>query len=157
MPKKYDVSEGRKVLYYGGMVLTGIGFVLFISTFFTVIGGMGRAHMGLGFGFGSGPSVMLRPVIGMILMIAGSAMRTVGARGLAGSGLVLSPQKAREDLAPWARMAGGLVDDALSEVESLQDQKTPASEQVVVKVRCRECGTLNRETAKFCNECGKPL
>src|SRR5690554_5883016 len=98
MPKNYDVSEGRKFLYYGGIVLMGIGFVLFISTFFTVIGGMARHSAGPSFGpafstrpglgmadFGPSPSVMLRPVIGMVLMIAGGAMRTVGARGLAGS------------------------------------------------------------------------
>ena len=36
-------------------------------------------------------------------------------RGLAGSGVVLDPEKAREDVEPWSRMAGGVVKDALDE------------------------------------------
>ncbi|MDR1808002.1 MAG: zinc-ribbon domain-containing protein [Propionibacteriaceae bacterium] len=27
----------------------------------------------------------------------------------------------------------------------------------VVKVRCRQCGALSDETAKFCQQCGQPL
>lgn len=170
MSGKYDVSAGRKFLYYGGMALMAVGFVLFISIFFTAIGEMARPGFGPGLGtrFGTvtrpglgavdpGASLMLRAVTGMLLVIAGGAMRAVGAKGLAGSGLVLSPKKAREDLEPWARMTGSLVDDALSEVDALKRPKEAPARQVAVKVRCRECGTLNDETAKFCGECGKRL
>ena len=39
----------------------------------------------------------------------------IAARGLAGSGVVLDPEKARTDVEPWTRMAGGMVGDALDE------------------------------------------
>lgn len=39
----------------------------------------------------------------------------IGRAGLAGSGVVLDPQRAREDLEPWSRMAGGMVKDTLDE------------------------------------------
>jgi len=31
------------------------------------------------------------------------------------------------------------------------------SPETVVKIRCRECGKLNEEDSKFCQECGKQI
>lgn len=155
MPQ-YEIGAGRKALYYGGMVLMGIGLVLFLSVFVTAIGEMNRPF-GFG-GFGTRPSMaseFARAFTGFLLIAGGNAMRMVGARGLAGSGVLLDPQQAREDLEPWSRMAGGMIDDALSEVEALRHvAKKP---QTVVKVRCRECGALNDETDKYCGQCGAKL
>ena len=39
----------------------------------------------------------------------------LGRRGLAGSGAILDPGRARTDLEPWSRMAGGMAKDALDE------------------------------------------
>lgn len=39
----------------------------------------------------------------------------LGRMGLAGSGMVLDPEGARRDVEPWARMAGGVVKDAIDE------------------------------------------
>lgn len=150
--KDPQISEERKALYYGGAVVMGLGFLLFISTFFLV---------GSGFGPG-GPSMggmAARGIGGMVLMLAGAVMRNVGARGTAGSGLVLDPEKAREDLKPWARTAGGLIQDALTEVRSGDPDgpAEPAAAQTVVKVRCTQCRTLNDVDARFCKGCGAGL
>ena len=45
----------------------------------------------------------------MALVVVGQMMRRVAARGLAGSGVLLDPEQAREDLEPYSRMAGGIV------------------------------------------------
>lgn len=57
-------------------------------------------------------SIGLRALGGMLLMIVGTVLKTIGVRGFAGSGVVLDPDKARDDLEPWAKMAGGMFKDA---------------------------------------------
>ncbi|MBI5834520.1 MAG: zinc ribbon domain-containing protein [Armatimonadetes bacterium] len=119
-----QVSPERKKLYRAGQVLCVVGVLLFM------LGG-GR---------------------GIFLVMIGMGLMAVGAQGLAGSGLVLDPEQARADLEPWSRMTGGMVNDALSEVELVQK---PAEPQVTV--RCQQCHALNDEDAKFCKQCGQPL
>jgi hypothetical protein len=153
-----QVSPQRKNLYYGGMVLIIIGFLLFFSTFVT-----GCANFGNFENFeGKARSEMARAFGGMALLIAGGILMNIGARGAAGSGLLLDPEKARKDVEPWARMAGGITSDALSEVEPVQRvvehiTNEKGETKPVVKVRCPKCRALNDETAKFCNQCGAPL
>jgi len=149
---KHEISESRKLLYYGGMIISGIGFLFFLSTFVRVAFGM--KDMGA-----HGPSMgsfMGPPIIGMILMIVGGIMRNIGIKGTAGSGLVLDPKKARDDLKPWTKMAGGMVDDVLGET-SLGSKGGSSSASEVVKVRCPECRTLNEEDARFCKSCGQGI
>ena len=83
-------------------------------------------------------------------------MRNLAARGTAGSGLVLDPEKAREDLKPWTGMAGGMVKDVLDEAD-IKIGSGGSEPEKVVMIRCRECGKLNEEDSKFCQECGKPI
>jgi hypothetical protein len=163
MPK---ISEGRKTTYYVGMVIAIVGFCLFISFFFTVLHGMRMTlspsealqHPG---SFGEmnklAISGAIRAFIGFILFIVGGGMMRAGAMGAAGSGLILDPDKARDDLQPWAKMGGGLLGDAISESGILD--KNPGAPQTgeVVKVRCPQCRTLNDEKAKFCSQCGNQL
>ncbi|RYG66554.1 zinc ribbon domain-containing protein, partial [bacterium] len=92
---------------------------------------------------------------GMGMMVVGGILSGIGRAGMAGSGIVLDPQKQREDLKPWSRMAGGMVNDALEQVDVVKS--VSASGREVIKVRCPACRTLNDEDAKFCDECGKPL
>jgi hypothetical protein len=106
-------------------------------------------------------------LLGMALMAIGQMVRTAGAQGLAGSGVILDPEQARKDLEPWNRMKGGMVQDAASEVEVVnkfadhldhEAEEEPAPEmKEVVKIRCRACHALNDEAARFCNQCGEPL
>ena len=152
------ISPERKAVYYAGMTMMGIGGLLFISTFFTFAANFGNFD---NFQDRS-QSLFLRALIAMVLLIAGSFVMRIGFAGKAGSGLVLDPEKARKDIEPWARMAGGITSDMLSEVEPVQRvvehiTNEEGETKPVVKVRCPKCRALNDETAKFCNQCGAPL
>jgi len=145
-----EISEARKKTYYIGMVLAIIGAITFGSVFVSGI---------LNFGNFSnfetrGKSMAARGFGGMVLIIAGLIVMSIGARGAAGSGLVLDPKKAREDLEPFTRMAGGMVKDALEEADIKLGKDT--SEKVIM-IKCRKCEKLNEEDSKFCQECGQPL
>ncbi len=143
-----QISRGRKTTYYLGVVLMIIGGLMFASVFVTLAMLAGRD---------SDPetiigSFLLRAFGGMALLAAGGAIRAVGARGLAGSGVVLDPERARQELEPYARMAGGMVKDALDEAQIKTGTGGP---ERLVMVRCPSCGKLNEEDSKFCQECGK--
>ncbi|MDB6140624.1 MAG: hypothetical protein JWO94_3696 [Verrucomicrobiaceae bacterium] len=64
---------------------------------------------------GHAQSFVGRAVGGFILMIIGGLITNVSSKGIAGSGLKLDPQQAREDLEPWSRMSGGMLKDTLDE------------------------------------------
>jgi hypothetical protein len=109
-----SVSGERKTFYYIGMALIVIGFLLFISVFFSGFMMMGRDPFDPGY---NPASAFIRAPIGIGLIIVGRLLMNAGARGLAGSGVILDPQQAREDLEPWARMGGGVLKDALDEAD----------------------------------------
>ncbi len=92
-----------------------------------------------------------------------SDMMEVGSAGLRGSGIILDPQGAREDLKPWNHAAGGMLDDTLSASpmvnrarENLGDS-SGSKDESMLRFRCHKCGALNDEDAKFCDECGVSL
>ena len=152
-----NLSDERKAAYYAGMIISVIGFLTFGSVF--VSGAIGEFS-----NFESDTrSMAVRAVVGMGMMIVGAIVMSVGSRGLHGSGVLIDPQRQRKDLEPWARMQGGMADDALSEMKTLEkiadrladgrdDEAKPE-----VKVRCRSCSALNDEAANFCNRCGSKL
>ncbi len=147
-----EISEGRKFMYYAGLGLMALGFILFLSSFFTFFSGDPMF-------FDGPPAFFTRALIGMICMIVGSILRGIGARGTAGSGLVLDPERAREDLKPYSRATGGMINDALEgidfEGEVFNKKKREIKE--IIKIKCRACNSLNDEDAKFCKECGREL
>lgn len=145
---RHDISEARKTTYYFGLTLTVLGALLFGSVFVSFAIHFGEFDPNPGFG----QSFVARGFGGMVLMIVGGLVSSIGSRGAAGSGIVLDPRKAREDLEPWSRMAGGMVGDALSETGL---GKSETAEQI--KIRCLKCRALNDEPAKFCQQCGSPL
>ncbi len=145
-----QVSAGRRTTFYLGTLIMAVGGLVFASLFVT---------MALIAGRDSDPetvipSFVFRMILAMVLLLAGGALRAVGARGLAGSGVVLDPQRARRDLEPYARMAGGMVKDALDEAELKPAAGGP---ERVVMIRCPACNRLNEEDSKFCQECGGKL
>lgn len=149
-----QIPPERKALYYGGIALIAIGFLLFLSTFVTFLANFGNFDNFAGRGQSEG----LRALGGMVLIIIGGFLMNIGAKGWAGSGLLLDPEKARQDVEPWSRMGGGVVQDALSEVEvvrKLENRLDAPKPQV--KIRCPKCQSLNDETAKFCSQCGSVL
>ena len=143
------ISGERKTAYYVGMGLMILGVILFASVFVTF-----AMHFGDFSNFESNTaSGMVRALGGMALIVVGRIVRGIGARGLAGSGAVLDPEKARQDLEPYSRMAGGMAKDALEAA----DVKLGGRQEQVVVIKCRSCGKLNEEDSKFCQECGKEL
>ena len=110
-----QISEGRKTTYYVGTALAVIGGVLFASPFMAfacfMIGVADFSPMEDGF-----PTYL--PVtfglafIGFFLIAGGMMLSHVGRSGLAGSGVILDPEQAREDLKPWNKMAGGMIESA---------------------------------------------
>ena len=158
-----NISSERKAAYYVGNIITLIGLALFLSTFVGVIciiadpPSISESGRVAAWTFG-------RAIVGFIMIIIGQVVANIGKRGLAGSGVILDPEQAREDVEPWSRMAGGMTNDVLSEVEPVQKiadglsghHKNEESEPIV-KVRCRNCRTLNDEDAKFCDQCGQAM
>jgi hypothetical protein len=132
------------------MGLIVLGALSFFSVFIT-----GAMNFGDFSNFESDSrSAMLRGFGGMGLIVVGGIICGIGARGLAGSGVILDPEQARSDLEPYSRMAGGMVKDALDEADIKLGTDAP---EKVIMIRCRECGKLNEEDSKFCQECGKPI
>jgi hypothetical protein len=142
-----QISKERQGIYYVGVGLFVLGGILFMSTFVTF-----ALHFGDFSNFHENArSDALRSVLGMVFMIVGAGLAHIGSRGLAGSGVVLNPEEAREDLEPYARMAGGMLKDALDEAQVGVGSR---SSEKTVMLKCRACGKLNNEDAKFCQECG---
>jgi hypothetical protein len=147
-----QISSERKTAYYLGTVLMVIGGLLFFSVFVTAAMNFGDfSNFDV-----NAKSSMFRAIGGMALLFVGGIIRSVGAQGLAGSGVVLDPNQARDELEPYSRMAGGMVKDALDEADVQLGGPTEGLEKVVM-IRCRECGKLNEEDSKFCQECGKKI
>ncbi len=151
-----EISSDRKAIYYTGMTFTLVGMLSFFSVFVT-----GCMHFGNFENFAErSRSDMTRGLGGMAAMILGGFLMNLGRHGAAGSGVVLDPQKARKDLEPWNRAAGGMTNDALDEIDLAKklgkklDEPAPEPAEPVVKVRCSKCKALNDERAKFCNQCG---
>lgn len=144
-----DIVPERKAAYYLGAAFQVVGLLVSVSVFLSAALSIDD-HSNHD---SDGRSLMLRAAIGFALMIVGGVIRGVGARGLAGSGVVLDPQRARRDLEPYSRMAGGMAQDALDEA-GVAPRLRPVE---VVKLRCRACGRLNEEDSKFCQECGQAI
>jgi hypothetical protein len=146
-----NISDSRKTVYYGGMVISGIGLLVFLSNFLVIFSDNGP-------GFGDAKGFAARIVVGMVMLMAGGAISRAGARGLAGSGIILDPKRARSEVEPWTRMAGGMMNDALDEVDAVKQLgQSQAPAEALVKIRCRSCQSLNEEHSKFCNQCGAQL
>ena len=141
------ISKERKITYYIGMGMVVLGFILFISTFFLFAIAMKTGE----------PPTFIYAVVGMVLMITGSVVSGIGAKGSAGSGLLLDPEQAREDLKPFNEAKGGMINDVISNIDAIENITNPQSQKEVVKIRCRKCNTLNDEDAKFCKSCGAAI
>jgi hypothetical protein len=145
------ISKERKVTYYIGIGMIILGFILFISVFFSAASFMSKPNMSEG-----GPSFM-NAIIGMIFIIGGGIVSNIGAKGAAGSGLLLDPEMAREDLKPFNEAKGGMINDVISNIDVLDQFTSKHEEKEVIKIKCRDCASLNDEDAKFCKGCGKEL
>jgi hypothetical protein len=141
------LSGDRKAAFYIGTALMIVGGIAFGYSFV-----MFGAHFGDFSNFEADTkSWMATAFGGMALVLIGRIVRGIGVRGLAGSGILLDPERARQDLEPYSRMAGGMVKDALEEA-NVDVGGRPAK---VVAINCSSCGKLNEEDSQFCQECGQ--
>ena len=145
-----SISSERKAAFYLGGTILVVGLLIFASSFYVIFSAMGG---GFDEQSTAGKSFAARAFGGFALIVVGGFIRMLGSRGLAGSGVVLNPDKAREDLSPYSRMAGGMAKDALDEADINLGQRPDR----VVVVRCQKCSWLNEEDSKFCQECGGAL
>lgn len=143
------IPKERKITYYIGIGMIILGFLLFISVFFA------------GFNFLNNPAGLMHSFknapIGMVLFIVGAILMNVGAKGAAGSGLLLDPDKAREDLKPFNEAKGEMINDVISNIDIVEQMTKSHEQKETIKIRCRSCGSLNDEDAKYCKSCGKEL
>ncbi|MFT6362703.1 MAG: hypothetical protein ACJAZ8_001112 [Planctomycetota bacterium] len=148
-----DFSDQRKIAFYFGSALMGVGLLLFLSVFITHIMDFGDFTDFTSKAKSSGA----RAIGGMALMMIGGFVRSIGARGFAGSGLVLDTKRARGELEPYSRMSGGMIKDALDEADIDLGSSRSAKPEQVVMIRCGACRKLNEEDSKFCQECGATI
>lgn len=116
------ISENRKAAYSFGLAMTVVGALF---CFGAVAYGILSAAT---HNFPNPVMVFLPFLVGMGLSAAGAVLRSVSARGIAGSGLKLDPEEAREDLKPWSRMAGGMLEDAGIDLGREKSAPAPAPE-----------------------------
>jgi len=147
------ISPERKTAYYVGNGIALLGLLLFLSVFVTTALNFGNFD-----NFdGQARSAGLRAISGILLIIIGSVIHNVGARGLAGSGVMLDPEKAREDLKPYSHMTGGMISDTLDKANLGDHFGVGSQPERVVMLKCSQCRFLNEEDSKFCQECGSEI
>lgn len=148
------ISAERKTAYYVGNAIALLGVILFVSVFIT-----GALNAGNFTNFeGQMRSSGLRAISGMILIVIGAAIANIGAKGLAGSGVILDPEEAREDLKPYSHQAGGMLSDTLDKANLAEHLGAVAAKpQQIIMIKCRACEKLNEEDSKFCQECGEKI
>jgi hypothetical protein len=136
MPQR-QIPPERKAIFYIGMAVGVIGFLCFISTFFSAASSFGDFT-----NFEQrGRSMATRAIVGIVMVIAGGIMAGIGRRGLAGSGVKLDPEEARRDVEPWARMTGGVVKDVMDEA-GIKLGNQPSGEELPFDERLRRLQKL---------------
>lgn len=63
----------------------------------------------------------------------------------------------REDLKPFNEAKGEMINDMVSNIDAVNQLTKSHEEKEIIKIKCRSCGSLNDEDAKFCKCCGKEL
>lgn len=114
---KRQISDNRKMIFYGGIALQAIGGLFFVGNI--IFGAIAPVRMP---SFEDGaPNPYARTIVvailGMGMMLVGGLMTVVGRVGLAGAGFILDPKQARKDVEPWSRMSGGILADTLDEAK----------------------------------------
>jgi len=133
---------------------------VFLGFFSSSYGVFNRVHAGDETAFTAVPhmfSTFPLAVLGLLIYGAGQMLRSVGRKGLAGSGLLLSPTREARDAEPWSRSKGARRNFEVEEMTALRDiaGASGAAPRQEVRIRCRSCGYLETEDATFCSACGQ--
>ena len=136
-----NISPERQTTYYFGMILAGIGYILFLSTFVS-----GCSNFGDFSNFsGRAQSEFGMAIAGVVCITAGQGLMRLGRSGAAGSGLKLDPEQARRDLEPWNRMAGGMLRDTLDEAGINLNRSAPDGGELPFDEQLRRLEALKRD------------
>lgn len=103
--RQYDVEPWRKWAYYGGIALQVVGFLAFVSVFvvfFTSFHSVAGNHSAFDTHFNRTVNAFPFAFVGILLMIGGQTLQKIGRKGLAGSGVILSPRERCATLSPGA-------------------------------------------------------
>jgi hypothetical protein len=89
---------------------------------------------------------MLQALGGAGLIVSGALLRRVGSHGLAGSGVVLDPRRARQDVQPWSELRGGVLRDTLDTAGlTPRGAELPFDEKLRRLHRSRQEGLISEE------------
>lgn len=154
-----DPLPARVWMVRAGLICLAVGLLSFLSTFVVFAANFGKFdHFEE-----RGRMMSLLAVSGFILIVVGMGLTMAGGSGVASAVWHLDPRRAKERLAPWARLSGQLSDEAFSEMKTVRQtlaglgSDADAPTERIVQVRCRTCRALNEETDKFCGQCGQAL
>jgi len=160
-----EISPERKTAYYVGMGMSGLGTMLFCLPFIAIPMAMISPitmHDHTAGSFTAVPVAFFLAFIGFALIAGGGVLMRIGRSGLAGAGVILDPDRAREEVEPFSRMDGGILKDRLDEAGLLDadglklGRSTASTPEKIIMIRCL-CGQLNEEGSKFCRECGAKI
>ena len=100
-------------------------------------------------------SSFFRAIIGMIFIIAGAIVASIGAKVQQVRDSCWIRKRQREDLKPFNEAKGGMINDVISNIDVVDRMTRSDGQREIIKIRCRNCDSLNDEDARFCKSCGK--
>lgn len=158
-------TRKRRVVSLIGLLMIIIGIILVIvgayhigylsMNFFKLSFDDFSYYSTMGFGFLAPGMFILIPGLYLVFLAnwgklaqyayeeGGRAMSKVSDNAINGFGRIIG--KGSEAMATGIQNAGGVKFD----IDTNKEQ--------VIKIKCRACGTLNDENAKFCDQCGQPI
>lgn len=161
-----NISEGRSIVYYLGILVGVVGVIVFFSCFLEPmqmtmgsVTDFSQPMGGLEDIFGG---FLTRGILGIILIGAGSFLMHISRSKGAGSGVIPEGSRVRGDFELSSQTRGKMINDTLDQIEDVnaitrEVSRPDLNEISMIKVSCQQCHSLNDESAKFCIECGNSL
>jgi len=114
-----QISDSRKLLYYVGMALSGVGGLLCIGNLISSasVPIPSPSFEGILAAQETNQRMSIVAIIAIGIIVVGGILTALGRAGLSGSGLVLDPEHTRKDVEPWSRLSGGILADTLDEAK----------------------------------------
>ena len=126
--KKLRFLCGSRFVYSVGVLLAGVGVLLFLVEILAVVQNPAVfSESGTG-----GRSLLMGALAGVGLVLVGFTAMTACARSVSVVGFGLEPKLNQDE----------------QRMSSVVDVRTPSN------LHCESCSAVNAENAKFCNQCG---
>ena len=158
-----DVNiRSKKKMKIIGIILLLIGISLIIAGIFfgiTSLNSMGTKNFML-FGGATAGSIFGGCVCIMIalLLLIRAYQREIIRYGYEETGMALGTAS-KTAVDGYGRIIGQGSEALASGIKSVGGIKlnVDTNKEQIIKIKCRACGTLNDEDAKYCDECGQPI